>query len=538
MSSSTDSCHLIIAGGAVVDGTGAPKRTADVAVKEGRIAAVGDLSRWSADTTLDAQGLVVAPGFIDMHSHSDLALLLNPRAESKLRQGVTTEVIGQCGSSPAPSPLAQRDTIRELWGWMGREVDWTWESFGEFLDALRSKRASVNVVPLVGHSILRAGLVGQSDRPATPSELSAMQEAVRAALEQGAFGLSTGLVYAPGLFADTGEIIALAQAAAPLGGLYFSHIRGEGDTLLEAVAEAITIGREAGLPVQIAHMKAEGRANWGRTEAALAAIDAARESGDVDVTFDVYPYTAWNTGLSQLLPTWAREGGPEALVLRLRDPGARARIRRHIADEAAADPGRWDRRLLGSVVTETNQPLQGMTLAQIADQRHLAAEDVAMDLLVEEQGKVGMVGFGMCEEDVSRVIAHPSAIIGSDAAAAAPYGVLGRSHPHPRAYGTFPRVLGHYVRDQQLLSLEEAVAKMTSRPAHKLRLTDRGQLAPGLAADIVVFDPTTISDTAAYEAPHQYPTGIRWVIVNGLLELDGDTHQGRRPGRVLERPTS
>jgi N-acyl-D-amino-acid deacylase len=534
MSSHSRHAAILLRGGALLDGTGQPGRPADLAIKGDRISAIGDLSRWTADLTLNVTGLVVAPGFIDMHSHSDLALLANPRAESKLRQGVTTEVIGQCGFSPAPAPEGQQDAIRALFGSWGQEVDWTWGSFADYLDALRRHPTSVNVVPLVGHSTIRVGAMGQDNRPPTPSELVAMQDTVRAAMDDGAFGMSTGLIYAPGMFADTEELVALASALAPANGIYFSHIRSEAENLLGAIAEAIEIGRRAGVPVQIAHLKAEGRSNWGKAEAALEAIDKARAQG-VDITFDVYPYTAWNTSLAQLLPTWARAGGPEAIVERLREPTSRSQVRAEIAAAASADPGRWDRRLLASVDSDANRPLQGLTIAQIAERRGADPEDVVIDLLVEERADASMVGFAMDENGVRRIISHPLAMIGSDAAAAAPYGLLGRGHPHPRTYGTFPRILGRYVREEGLLTLEDAVAKMTSHPAARLGLTDRGQLAVGLAADIVVFDPNTIADRATYQDPHQYPTGIRCVIVNGILELDGNDHNDRRPGRVFSR---
>jgi len=525
---------ILIAGGAVIDGTGAPRRRADVALQGDRIAAVGDLSGWAADLRLDASGLVVAPGFIDMHTHSDLALLINPRAESKLRQGVTTEVIGQCGFSPAPAPEGHRHEIRALFGAWGRQVTWGWGSFADYLDALRERRTSVNVVPVVGHTSCRAGVMGEESRGPTAAELSQMRSAVEAAMGDGAFGLSSGLVYAPGMFADTDELVALAEAVAPHDGVYFTHIRGEADTLLDAIAEAIEIGRRAGVTVQLSHLKAQGRQNWGKIEAVLAAVERAREDG-IDVTYDVYPYTAWNTGLGQLLPSWAREGGAEAILARLSDPASRAQIRSEIAAAADADPGRWEQRLLASVDSQANRPLQGLTIAEIATRRDAAPEDVVISLLLEERCNASMVGFGMSEEDVRRALAHPLAMIGSDAAASAPYGILGKSHPHPRSYGAFPRVLGHYAREENLFPLEEAVAKMTSRPAARLGLTDRGRIAPGMAADLVVFDPDTITDRATYEQPHQYAAGVQFVIVNGTIELEGEEHRGRRAGRVLVR---
>lgn len=530
----SEGCDILLQGGTVVDGTGAPGQRADVALRGDRIAAVGDLSGWQADRTLDATGLVVAPGFIDMHSHSDLALLINPKAESKLRQGVTTEVIGQCGFSPAPCPRSKQREIREAFGQWGREVDWSWGSFGDYLDALRAHPTSVNVAAVVGHGIVRAGAMGEEDRPPTREELDSMRAAVREAMADGAVGMSTGLVYAPGMFAKTDEITALAKELAPFGGIYFSHIRGEANGLMNSIAEAVAIGCQAGAPVQIAHLKSEGQQNWGKSVDALAAIDQARAEG-VAVNFDVYPYAAWNTSLAQMLPAWAREGGIDAMLRRLANAGDRARLRHELNEAAAADPGRWGRRMIASVDSEANRFTQGMTLTQIAAHHRLHPEEVVLDLLLEEQGHVSMVGFGMHEDDIKRIIAHPAAMIGSDASAVAPYGPLGTGHPHPRSYGTFPRVLGHYSREEGVVSLEAAVAKMTSTPAEKLGLTDRGRIAPGMAADLVVFDRDQIIDRATYQAPHQYPAGIHYVIVNGVVELEGEQHHGRLPGQVLAR---
>jgi len=526
---------ILLRGGTVIDGSGAPARQADVAVADGRITAIGDLSGWSADTFLDAAGLVVAPGFIDMHSHSDLSLLINGRAESKIRQGVTTEVIGMCGWSPSPAPEERREEIRKdsgAWGW---EVEWTWGSFGEYLDAVRRSGVSVNVVPIVGHGSIRTAVMGEEGRAPTADELRVMQREVARAMEEGAGGMSTGLVYAPGMWADTEEVIALARMLSPGGGIYFSHVRNESDRLVEAVEEAIRIGREAGVAVQIAHLKAEGTRNWGKTEQALETIEKAR-AGGVEVSYDCYPYPAWNTGLGQMLPAWAREGGTEAMLERLADRETQARIKQFMCAAAAEDPGRWERRMVASVESEERRPLQGLTIAQIAAEQGREPEDVVVGLLLAEQGRVSMVGFGMCEEDVTRVVAHPTGMIGSDAASLAPYGLLGKGHPHPRTYGTFARVLGRYVREERALTLEAAVHKMTALPAAKLGLKDRGILAPGLAADIVVFDPNTIADRTTFEQPQQYAAGIAYVIVNGVMELIGEEHQDQRPGKVLIRP--
>ncbi|HUU54239.1 MAG TPA: D-aminoacylase, partial [Armatimonadota bacterium] len=525
---------IVVRGGMVIEGTGAPRRQADVAVTDGRIAAVGEVGEWEAEVVLEAAGLIVAPGFIDMHTHSDLALLLNPRAESKIRQGVTTEVIGQCGFSPAPAPPDRREVVRSMFGEWGELADWRWGEFGESLEVFRSQGASVNIVPVVGHGTIRSVVMGQEDRPPTQADMRRMREVVEQAMEEGAFGMSSGLYYAPGMFAGTDELVALASVMSESGGVYFSHIRGEGANLLASVREAIEIGRQAGVPVQISHLKAEGRQHWGRVGEALALIEEGRESG-VEVGFDVYPYTAWNTSLAQMLPGWAREGGVEAIVGRLREAATRARISEEIAAEAAADPGRWERRIVAAARTEENRRLQGMTVADIAAERGTPPIETVLDILVEERLDAGMVGFGMCEEDVQQVLAHPLATIGSDSASQARYGILGEGHPHPRTYGTFARVLGHYAREERLFSLEEGVAKMTGRAAERLKLADRGRIAEGMAADVVVFDPDTIADTATYEKPHQYAAGVRWVIVNGVIEMEGEEHRGRLAGKVLAR---
>ncbi len=527
---------LLFTGGTVVDGSGDPPRRADVAIKEGRVEAVGDLSGWTARTSLDARGLAVAPGFIDMHTHSDLSLLVNPRAESKLRQGVTTEVIGQCGFSPAPAPEERRGVVRGMFGGLALDeaIDWTWNGLGDYLEVIRDRGTSVNVIPVVGHGTLRAIAIGLERRAPAASELSYMKSLLREAMEEGAFGVSSGLVYTPSAFADTEELIALAQVAARYEGIYFTHMRGEGVRGKAAVEEALRIGRESGARVQLAHLKCDGKEVWGHSGQVLDMLVQARDAG-TPVCYDSYPYTAWNTGLVQLLPAWAREGGNDTIVERLCDPATREQVRQALVEETEADPGRWEQRLICAVLSEENRPLQGLTLAAIADLRMQPAEDVVMDLLVEERAAASMVGFGMSEEDVSQFVSSSFGTLGSDANAIAPYGTLGANHPHPRAYGTFVRVLGKYVREDRTLSLESAVAKMTRLAAEQLGLTDRGSLAPGMAADVVVLDPETVGDRATYQVPHQYPSGIRWVVVNGVLELDGDRHLGNRPGRVLVR---
>jgi len=534
MSESKHWVDLIIRGGLLVDGSGGPPRTADVAVSRGRIHSVGDVSGCIATDEVQAAGLVVAPGFIDMHTHSDLSLIINPRAESAIRQGVTTQVIGMCGSSPAPAPEEKLGAIRAMWGGDGEAVEWTWETYVEYLDVLFNRGPATNVVPVVGHGTLRAIAVGLANRAPKHYELAMMCDLLGEAMKEGAFGMSSGLVYTPSMYAETDELVALAKAMAEHGGIYFTHIRGEADTLLEALEEAISIGREGGVPVEIAHLKCEGRRNWGKAEAAVETLLGARDRG-VDVTYDAYPYEAWNTGLTQVLPAWAREGGREAIVLRLSDFDSRNRIREFLVRSAAEEPGKWERRLISSVESAANRPYQGKTIAEIADLRARSPEEVTMDLLGEEKASVGMVGFGMHLDDVKTIITHSLGMIGSDSASSAPYGRLGLSHPHPRTYGSFARVLGFYVREISALSLEAAVAKLSRLPAERLGLSDRGLLAPGKAADIVIFDANTVADHASYEQPHLYPHGVHRVYVNGQLVVEGDHHTGAKAGRILAR---
>ncbi len=523
----------ILRGGLVVDGTGDPARPADVAISRHRIAAVGEIPA-GPGRSLDVTGLVVAPGFVDMHTHSDLSLLVNPKAESAIRQGVTTQVIGMCGFSPAPSPDEQRGLVRSMLAGLAEFVDWDWETFAEYLEALRNRGPSTNVIPVVGQGTLRAVGVGMTERPPKPMELNYMKRLLQDAMDEGAFGMSTGLVYTPGLYADTDELVALAEVVSQAGGLYFSHIRGEADTLTTAVEEALRIGRESGASVHIAHLKCDGHRNWGQSPRVLDTLLTARGEG-VDVTYDSYPYTAWNTGLAQLLPAWAREGGKEAMVRRLSEAEDRARILEFLAGEEADEPGKWDRRLIASVGSDANRQLQGRTINEIADLRGMKPEEVILDVLTEEHGVVDMVGFGMDEKDVTTFVAHPLGMIGSDSGSSAPYGRLGLEHPHPRTYGSFVRVLGHYVREQKALSLEAAVAKMSRLPAERLGLADRGVIVEGKAADLVVFNPNTVADRATYQSPHLYPAGIHYVFVNGVLEIEGEKHHGAKAGRVLTR---
>jgi N-acyl-D-amino-acid deacylase len=522
--------RLVITGGLIIDGTGAPPRRGDLAVVGDRIEEIGERVEVPGDR-LDADGLAMAPGFIDMHSHTDYLVLGNPTAESKLIQGVTTEVGGNCGESPAP---VVEETARDIAEWLGKlGVEAEWDDFEGFFARLQERGTSINFASFVGHGALRALAMGYGGRAPSDEELGRMRAAARTAIEQGAVGISSGLCYPPGCYAETDELAAVAHAAAPLGGIYVSHLRNEGDRLLEAVGEALEIGRRAGLPVHLSHHKVTDPWNWGRVADSLAMIDEARARGQA-VTADQYPYLATSTGLATALPDWMREGGRETMLARLRDPEARGRAAAQMIRRArAAD--HWDRLMIASVETEANRPCCGRSVAAIARDRGLSPPEAIFELLLEEDARVAVVRFAMCEEDVERVMRHPWVAVASDAAARASTGPLSEGRPHPRAFGTFPRVLGRYVRERGVLSLEQAIRKMTGLPAGILGLRDRGVLRPGARADIVVFDPATIADRATFESPLEPPVGIHHVVVNGQLAFTGGTITDARPGRVLRR---
>jgi N-acyl-D-amino-acid deacylase len=528
---------LKIEGALVVDGTGTAGGRADVGVRDEKIVAIGDLSREPAGRRLNASGRVLAPGFIDMHSHSDWRLTGNRRAESKIRQGVTTEVVGNCGFSPAPVSSEFADDLRGFALNLPTGLDFSWPTFGEYLETLDAGGLALNVVQLVGHGTVRVAAMGFARRAPDAKELGRMQRMVADAMEDGAWGMSTGLIYAPGSYADTAEVIALARVAARHRGFYASHIRGEGATLIEAVTEAITIGREADLPVQVSHVKAAGRPNWGKVADALALIDAANADG-LDVLADVYPYTASSTSLSAIMPGWALEGGVPALVARASDRAERARMRRELEAPANNQPFAarvgWENVMVAFAPQRPDA--QGRRLSEIAAARGTDPVDAAFDLLRDAQGRVSIIQFQIDERDLRRALGHPRVMIGSDGSALAPYGEMAAGQPHPRSYGTFPRVLGEYVREQRLLSLGQAVHKMTGLPARRLALADRGLIRLGARADLVVFDPRHVADVATYEDPHRYPAAVDHVIVNGRFVIKDGQHTGSLPGKVLTPP--
>lgn len=516
---------LLIKGGKVVDGSGAPWFWADVAVAGDRIAAIGRLGDAGAAEVVDVGGQCVAPGFIDIHSHSDLPILVNPRAESKIRQGVTTEVIGQCGSSAAPS--AGESTIA-MAAEYGLEI--TWDSMAGYVREVTRRGVAVNVVPVVGHNAVRVAVMGYERRAPSSAELAAMCDLVEQACREGARGFSSGLIYPPSAYAEADELVALCAAAARHGAVYMTHIRNEGEGLLGSVQETVDVARRAGIGTQISHHKAVGRDNWGRVRESLAMLEEARRSG-VDVTCDQYPYTASSTGLAAVIPQWAHEGGPARMLQRLADPEDAARIRREM-EQAALRRGGWDDVLIAGTATPELKQCEGLTVGEIAAARGTDPITAVFDLLLA--GKyVSMIRFGMSEEDVKTVMRHPLVMMGSDGSCLADYGPLSAGKPHPRNYGTFVRVLGKYVREEGNLTLEEAVRKMTSLPAARMNLGDRGLLRPGLAADITVFDPDTVAERATYVDPHQYAQGISLVVVNGRIAVQDGAHTGRLAGRVL-----
>jgi N-acyl-D-amino-acid deacylase len=528
---------VILRGGTVYDGRGSAPQVADVAISGDRIAAVGALGEATGATEIDARGLAVAPGFINMLSWATESLLVDGRSQADIRQGVTLEVFGE-GWSMGPLNDAMKKEALEQQGDL--KFDITWTTLVEYLEHLEKKGVAPNVASFVGATTVRIHEVGFADREPTPEELERMRTLVRQAMREGALGVGSSLIYPPAFYAKTPELIELCKVAAEYGGMYISHMRSEGARLLEAIDELITIARDAKIPAEIYHLKAGGRQNWPKMDEALAKIEAARQEG-LRVTADMYTYPAGATGLGATMPPWSQEGGHKAWVARLKDPATRARIAREMTTPTDAWENFFvgagaDGILLAGLRSEALKPLTGKTLAEVAKMRGKPAEQVAMDLVVEDDSNVGAIFFLMSEDNVSTQLKRPWVSLGSDAESPAPEGVFLKSNPHPRAYGNFARWLGKYVRDEKLVPLEEGIRRLTSLPATNLGLRDRGALQPQFFADVVVFDPATIQDHATFEKPHQYATGVRHVFVNGTHVLKDGEHTGATPGRVVRGP--
>jgi N-acyl-D-amino-acid deacylase len=530
--------NVVIRGGTVFDGTGSPGVVADVAVNGDRIAAVGDLSSASGHIEVDGTGLAVAPGFINMLSWATESLIADGFSQSDIRQGVTLEVFGE-GFSMGPLSDSMKVLARERQGDIRYDIEWT--TLGEYLEYLERKGVAPNVASFVGASTVRIHEIGYENRPPTAMELDRMRALVREAMGEGALGVGSSLIYAPAFYARTDELIALAEVAGRYGGMYISHIRSEGNALLPAVDELITVAREANVPAEIYHLKQAGTENWTKLDAVIERVEAARAEG-LRITADMYTYTAGATGLDAAMPPWVQEGGLQEWKRRLQDAAIRERVLREMRtptdqwESLYLLSGSADRVLLVGFKQDSLKHLTGKSLAEVAAMRGSSPEETAMDLVVQDDSRVGVVYFLMSEDNVRRQIALPWMSFGSDAASLAPEGVFLRSNPHPRAYGTFARLLGRYVRDEGLIPLEESVRKLTALPAANVGIRERGTLRPGFFADIVVFDPATIADHATFEDPHRYSTGVHHVFVNGVQVLRDGEHTRALPGRVVRGP--
>ena len=528
---------VVIRGGTVYDGRGGAPQVADVAISGDRIAAVGALGADTGKVEIDARGLAVAPGFINMLSWATESLLVDGRSQADIRQGVTLEVFGE-GWSMGPYNDTMKKEALEQQGDLKFDISWT--TLGEYLEHLQKKGVSPNVASFVGATTVRIHEVGFADRAPTAEELGRMRDLVRQAMREGALGVGSSLIYPPAFYAKTPELIELCKVASEYGGTYISHMRSEGARLLEALDELITVSREAKIPAEIYHLKAGGQGNWPKMEQALAKIEAARQEG-LRITADMYTYPAGATGLGATMPPWSQEGGHKAWVARLKDPAMRVRIAREMTTPTDA----WENFFVGAgpkgillsgFKSEALKPLTGKTLAEVAATRGKPAEQVAMDLVIEDDSNVGAIYFLMSEDNIRTQLRRPWVSFGSDADSPATEGVFLKSNPHPRAYGNFARWLGRYVRDEKLVPLEEGIRRLTALPATNLGLKERGALQPQFFADVVVFDPATIQDHATFDKPHQYATGVRHVFVNGTQVLKDGDHTGATPGRVVRGP--
>jgi N-acyl-D-amino-acid deacylase len=536
--SSTAAFDLVITNGHIIDGTGSPWCSGDVGIRDGKIAAIGNLSASPRNRTIDAAGEVVAPGFIDLLGQSELSILVEPRLPSKIYQGITTEITGEGGYiAPLNDAIIQTDHA----GYEHYHITPDWRSFRQYFARLEKQGMGINLASYVGATQIRRMVLGDDNKQPSPEQLEQMKTLVRDAMKDGAVGVSTALEYAPAPYAKTEELIALATEGGKFGGIYSTHMRNESDGVLQAIDEALRIGREAHVPVEIWHIKVAGKNNWGRMPEVVAKINAARAAG-ADVTADTYAFTAWFNDFSAFVPPWAHDGGAGKLVERLKDPATRARIRKDMLLSPSKD---WDNEwqeipgpeaiLIGIVQNPKMLPLQGKRLSEIAKLWNKDPLDALFDFLIDDP-YAGVAVFGMSQPDVTLALQQPWVAIDNDSSGTSPEGILGQEHPHPRAYGTFPRILRKYVREDKALTLEDAIRKMSALPAQRLRLTDRGVLKAGMWADVVIFDPATVRDLATFDNPNQLSEGMAYVLVNGVPVIEQSKMTGALPGKVLRGP--
>jgi dihydroorotase/N-acyl-D-amino-acid deacylase len=525
---------LVIINGHIIDGTGSPWYSGDIGIRDGKVAAIGNLTAAPRKRTIDAAGKVVAPGFIDMLGQSEFTILVDPRLPSKIYQGITTEITGE-GSSIAPlnDAIIQSDRI----SYEHYKITPDWRTFGQYFSRLEKQGIGINLASYVGATQVRRMVLGDDDKQPTPEQLEQMRALVRDAMKEGAVGVSTSLEYAPAPYAKTDELIALASEGGKFGGIYATHMRDESDSILEAIDEALRIGREGHVPVEIWHIKVAGKNNWGRMPEVVDKINAARASG-ADVTANTYAYTAWFNDFSAFIPPWAHDGGTEKLVQRLKDPTTRERIRKDMLTRSKDWDNEWqeipgpDAIMIGVVENPKMLPFEGKRLSEIAKLWNKDPMDALFDFLIEDPS-TGVAVFGMSQPDVTLALQQPWVSIDNDSSGTSPEGILGQEHPHPRAYGTFPRILRKYVREDKALTLEDAIRKMSALPAQRMRFTDRGVLKAGMWADVVIFDPVTVRDLATFDNPNQLSEGMDYVLVNGVPVIDQGKMTGSLPGKVL-----
>lgn len=528
---------LVISDGHIMDGTGSPWYSGDLGIRAGKIAAIGNLSQAARKRTIDAGGKVVAPGFIDMLGQSEMTILVDPRLPSKIFQGITSEITGE-GNSIAPLNDAIIQSDRKSYEYYHLTPDW--KTFRQYFGRLEKQGIGINLGSYVGATQVRRMVLGDEDRQPTPEQLEQMKTLVREAMKDGAVGVSTSLEYAPAPYAKTAELIALAAEAGKFGGIYATHMRNESDSVLEAIDEALRIGREGHIPVEIWHIKVAGKSNWGRMPEVVAKINAARAAG-ADVSADTYAYTAWYNDFSAFIPPWAHDGGTQKLVERLKDPATRARIRKDMLTPSRDWDNEWqeipgpEAIMIGAVQNPALLSMQGKRLSEVAKLWNKDPIDALFDFLIQDPN-TGVAVFGMSQPDVTLALQQPWVSIDNDSEGTSPEGLLGHAHPHPRAYGTFPRILSKYVREDKALSLENAIRKFTALPAQRMRLADRGVLKTGMWADVVVFDPATVRDRATFDNPNQLSDGMEFVLVNGVPAIDQGKMTGALPGKVLRGP--